>query len=907
MSRKKTLFALTAGLVAVLAVPLALGMNRHEAGSAGDPAGPRIGGEPVPVAVKAVAGESAAVPAQAVGFGLFPPLEARTEPFDRGFRLRFDPEQQAMSYRIASTSAVTAHLIARHESKEEGTGTTWTRYDAAVVDPATRAVRVYPLYEMKMLMTDESPLFEFVDENRVLFVLPRLTGSRLSYDLAALDVREGQVAVVASRFWETQVGPYGQEDFLLGAHYVKGTDDGHGKLILTSFKGRLWRIDAASGEVLSSGKTDYPAYGDPGSKPPRELVYPSPDLSRFVYQREAFANRFELFDTASGGKIGEFGFDEKTSLTDPGIVWSPDGRYFFLEHGRKDQAREVYTDNGVLLYAEGIRFYDRDGKVAANLKLPAAADRDTRMNAFGWADDGKVWIELFGASPREEGEPLKEDSVYKLYDIEKGTLADYSVVRDAGELTETVIYERHKGYSFRSRPYLLADSGSKKLWLPPQDSEAIRNGDRLFTLTRTEEGALLHEWNSSRGSWRMIDFDPVVERRDARLYETPNVVPGGRLVYERRMESSLDYVDPDKELPTNASGLTVLPAAFKEPGGPQEWWEDERNVRTVNGSSERAIGNSRYGKLKIRSMAGERSLKDSGGIRYYGTYAAEFTDRQGKKTKLPKLEGLPLYQEKSPSAIRVYEFDGYDILVFHPNDFRFSKGFDGGSRTILAFAATKQGEAYPLRFAYADASGADRSVAGLPIDANRRIERDGERLIVRAWFGEDGYELELKPDLAGRTLSVVRGIDRSAENGRLAALTSRYANRLEQALGLEDIGLPEGKWSEEQLRSMFTDKAWNNPGFRHLKRDFAESKRKGAPSRAFAWSPIDARFVSPDTIRFTFTLNLWYAIGLAAHLDVALKLVDGDWKVHDLGTLETEKLEGVEGYNGLIVRDPLEL
>jgi len=906
MSRKKVIIALAAGLAVVLAVSLAL-MDRREPGLAGEPAGTLIGVEPAPVAAKAVAGDSEVTPANTAGFALFPPLEVRTEPFERGFRLRFDPEQHTMPYRIASAPAKTAHLIARHASQEDGTGSTWTRYDAAVVDPATQAVRIYPLYEMTMLMADESPLFEFADENRVLFVRPRLTESRLSYDLAALDVRDGRIGVVASRFWETQVGSYGQtEDFLLSAHYAKGTDDS-GQLLLTSFKGRLWRIDVATGEVASSGKTDYPAYGDPGSKPPRELVYPSPDLSRLVHQREAFANRFELIDTASGERIGEFGFDEETSLTDPGIVWSPDGRFFFLEYGRKAQAREVYTDNGVLLYAEGIRFYGRDGKVARTLNLPADADRDRRMNVFGWADGGKVWIEYFDASPEKENEPRKGESIYKLYDIEKGTSTDFFVVRDAGVLTNVAIYEKHKGYSFRSRPYLLADAAAKKLWLPPQNTEAVRNAGSLYTLMRTEEGALLHRWNSSRGAWQMTDFDPVMERNGIRLYETPDVLPGGRLVYTRRMESSLEYVDPDKELPMNASGLTMLPGIFKESSEPKDWWSDNRNVRTENGRITRASGNSRYGTLKIRSTAGERSLKESGGTRYYGSYAAEFTDREGRTAKLPPIEDLSLYQEMSPSEIGVYEFDGYDILVFRPNAFRFSKGFDGGSRSILAFAATEKGEAFPLRFTYADASGTERSAAELLIDHNREIERDGDRLIVRAWIGEDGYEFELKPDLEHSTLAVVKGIERSAENERLTTLTNRYAKLIEQALGLEDIYLPEGKLTEEQLRLMFTEKAWRNPGFGHLKRDFAESKRKGTPSRAFAWTPIDAKFVSPDTIRFTFTLNLWYAVGLAAHLDAALKHVDGEWTVYDFGTLETEKLDGLEGYNGLIVRDPLEL
>jgi len=909
MSRKTVILGLLAGIALIMAVPLALGGKASKPDSPEEAAGSPNAAKTAFLAADSRGEDPKASSAEAQSHGLFPPLAVRTEPFERGFGVRFDPEQNAVPQRIASTPAGTAHLVARHDYREDGSGITWSRYDAVIVDPVSQAASVYPLYEMKMLMTDESVLFESVDENNVLFVLPRLTGSRLSYDLAKLDVRDGRVEVVAAEFWETQVGEYGQsEDFLLSAHYAKGTDDEDGNLLLTSFKGRLWRIGVASGEVAASGMTDYPAYGDPGSKPPRELVYPSPDLSRFVYQREAFANRFELIDTASGAKIGAFEFDGNTSLTDPGIVWSPDGRYFFLEYGRKDRAREVYTDNGVLLYAEGIRFYDRDGQAARTLKLPEKAGRDARMNAFGWADEGKVWIEFFAASSREEGEPLKGDSVYKLFDIETGTLTDYAVVRDVGELINATLHERHPGYSFRSRPYLMADSEKKTLWLPPRDAEAVRNGDSLYTLMRTVDGTLVHKLDSSRGSWRLADFEPAEERHGNLLYETPDVLPDGTLVYARNTGAGLDYVDPDKALPTNASGLAILPAAFKEPGGPQEWREDNRHARTEKGGAARAKGKSRYGTLEIRSKAGERSLQDGGGIRYYGSYAVTFADRQGGTTQLPQLDGLELFLEKKSAAeIRAYEFDGYDILVFLPNSYRFSKGFDDGSRPILAYAAAGTGEVFPLEFRYADAARTERVSAELPIRDNRPIERDGDKLIVRAWLGEADHELVLEPDLKLRALSVVQAVDRSTENEALSTLTNRFSNRIEQALGLEEIDLPEGKMSEEQLRRLFADKAWNNPGFRHLKQDFAESKRRGTPSRAFAWSPIDARFVSPDTIRFTFTLNLWHAIGLAAHLDVSLKLVDGEWTVYDLGTLETEKLDGLPGYNGLIIRDPLEL
>ncbi|MFC5529021.1 hypothetical protein [Cohnella yongneupensis] len=139
----------------------------------------------------------------------------------------------------------------------------------------------------------------------------------------------------------------------------------------------------------------------------------------------------------------------------------------------------------------------------------------------------------------------------------------------------------------------------------------------------------------------------------------------------------------------------------------------------------------------------------------------------------------------------------------------------------------------------------------------------------------------------------------------MASITNRYTGLLEQALGLTEGSHSDIHVDDKELKALFSDQALGNPGFKRLQGDFAKSAADGNPSRAFAWAPIHAEFVSPDTIRFTFTLNLWYAIGLAAHLEVELKQEDGVWKFHDFGTLETEKMEGVQGYNGLLIKDPL--
>jgi hypothetical protein len=222
----------------------------------------------------------------------------------------------------------------------------------------------------------------------------------------------------------------------------------------------------------------------------------------------------------------------------------------------------------------------------------------------------------------------------------------------------------------------------------------------------------------------------------------------------------------------------------------------------------------------------------------------------------------------------------------------------------MAFAATEQGEFYPLTFQYAAGEGL-QSLSVFPINASQPVESDGAQLRLHAWVGHEEYELALKPSLEQRALIVADEADRGGETAFLAEITRQYAGRLEQALGLEEGSYSEEKLDDKLLRALFSDQAWSNPGFQHLRRDFAESKRKGSSSRAFAWMPIEARFVSPDQIRFTFTLNLWYAIGLAAHLEVGLKLENGVWTIRDLGTLETEKLEGLPGYNGLLIENPL--
>ncbi len=762
------------------------------------------------------------------------------------------------------------------------------------------------MYELKTIpRTDGTDLFTLLDDRNVMYIRPAIDGRLLFFDLVRLDIENGEIVTIAPRFWEINLDDEETaEDFILSAHYSKLKDHQYGKLLLTSYKGRLWNIDVSNGEVQTNGKNVYPAFGYPGSTPPRELVFPSPDLQRFVYQHTG-THRFEVVVPSLGESIHPFSFNDSTELMEPGIVWSPDSRLFFIEYGKRNHALGVYTDNGSLLFAQGIRFYDRDGTIIRTLELPSSKDK--RVNVYGWADNGRVWLEFFRAVRLQDREPLKQDIIYKLYDIRSGKLTDYHMMDDLSKLQIKSVIKRHNGYSFRSLPFIIADTKNRLLWQPPSSATAIWSDDQLYIQTASEDISHVHSWNPIKQTWEWAASDLGENDNGNHRFAVPAAFQKQWLFYPRYSNKRIDYVRILEVIERNADGLPILSGEFADEQGSNEWWKDERYVKELDKTDIRAQGNSRYGTLQIVSEAGEIRLTQGGGPHYYGSYRVEFTNLQGEKKLLQPLVDLALHQEGSTPIMRKYEFDGCDVLLFQPKSFRFSKGFDGGVRKIIAYAITERGNAFPLDIQYAHISNELKRSLTFTIDDNVPVELDGENLIVHSLIGGRNYKLAIRPDLKLRTLTVVDAVDRSAEYKQLSEIASRYANRMEQALGLEDIDFPEGKMDEKQLRALFTNEAWNNPGFQHLRTDFAKSKQEGNPSRAFAWNPIDARFISPDTIRFTFTLNLWYAIGLAAHLEVGLKLVDGVWIFHDLGTLETEKLDGLPGYNGLLVRDSLEL
>jgi len=814
---------------------------------------------------------------------------------EQGFELKPSEEGYVSIIETASTSKYVVHGTIRSEEGSDGQ-TSRQIFEVIVMQPNSNDVTIFTLCEILEPYRMNS-FFTVIDESNIMFVRPAIESDVISYDLMRLNIETGDISVISSNIWEVKIEEYGViNDFWTGSHFEPGAAEASGKLMLTTFKGLVLLIDIASGEVLSSKEDMYPAYGDLGSTPPRELVYPSLDLQRLVYQTPKenqiyLPNKFRLHDAASHELIKEINMDEKLQLMFPGIVWNNESDMFLLEYARKETEGVVggMFDNAHYIFAEGIRFFNRDGNAIRDLVVPASSGQ--RMNAFSWAGDGKLWVEYY--SPNGSyGDWLKGDISYKLYDIRSNKLETYSKTSSTSKLDDPVIIKRQNRLNHFSPPFLLVDQNKKLVWEPPIGAQAVFSEGELYMQLYSEDAAHIQHWDSKSNSWVWIVSESGNIYDNHRFFQVPVVYQNQWLVYPRDKVSRVDYIRMSKDIVRTAAGLPVLPGPFAEDrlddqwGGKRETEQDGRDQAAI-----RVKGKSRYGSIQLQAETGELALTSLGEHYYYGTYQVVMIDQSGQKKIVTSLSDLALLQEEPLSSMTSYEFDGYDVLLLQPNSYRFSKGFDGNVKKIAAFAITKQGEAFPLTFQYADAAGMIRTPS-ITINDQAAIHRANDQLIVQSVIGEKRYELALKPDAEDQTLTVVDMVDKTAEYEQLQQIVVRYANLLEQALGLEDIALPNGKMDEEKLRGLFTDRAWNNAGFQYLKKDFVKNKEAGTPSRAFAWSPIDAKWAGPDEIKLTFTLNLWYAIGLAAHLEATMKLVDGVWMFHDFGMLETEKSKG---------------
>ncbi|TYP74528.1 hypothetical protein [Paenibacillus methanolicus] len=726
---------------------------------------------------------------------------------------------------------------------------------------------------------------------------------------------------VAERFWSQTLQDGKEADFLTGLHVAQGKGSAGGKVLLTSFKGRTWLIDRTSGQVQASAGAAYPAFGDPGSSPVRELLFPSPDLGRMVYQPKS-GREFQVLDPAGGKTIGSFGFGEATALMDPGISWNAESTRFYQEFGDASRAFAASSDTGLNLYAQSVRFYNRNGKPERTFTLRGPTD--ARMNVYGWASEHEVWLETFRVStPKPDDQPKKRNIAYKRYDIQTGVLTDYRTVGSPEDLKQPEIVQPYDQLAaFIRGTILLADNKSRTIWPAPNPASAIETEQGLYLHVPSDVGDALYRWTKEKPDWRWLDGRTVVSNQSGEIgpawrFDAPIVHQDRWLVYvepdpvgDDRMKAGSDrtirYAKLAERIKQTAGGLPILPPSISDAPEQHEWWKMDGYYKPAEkATGARVQGKSRYGTIRLKPLAGELEY----GRQYYGDYAVSFQAKTGAVSELPAIQGLRLEQESGVSRMERIEFDGWDLLLFRPQQYRFSKELGPHyPRYLRAYAVTREGEAFPLVFRYADSARGvgERSLAELPLDDNQPVRLQGDAIVMTA--GKDRLELTLQPNLAGRELVVTGATDRKRESEQLRQLAERYTELIEQALGLDEyVDLPGGRTEANKLLALFSEEAWTNPGFQRMKGDFDEQRASGHPSRSFSWPPIDIRSVSPDTVRFTMTLNLFYAIGHAAHLEVALKLEDGVWKIHVLGTLATEKGEGVPGYDGLVIEDPLRL
>ncbi len=828
---------------------------------------------------------------------LFPPLDVTLVAVNDGFQLQFNPEQYPHVNGTVTTSTRIVHGIARYDS--EG-----SRLDALIVEPDQRLVKVLPMFEVELGYLNTSSLFTLIDDQHVMYVQNKLVDNQLKHDLVKINLETGAVTVIAPQIWVVDLDSYGQpDDFLLSNHYAPGDDPGTGKLLLTSFKGQVWKIDLADGSVKHEERRLYPAYGDLGSAPPRELVFPSPDLSSFVYQVGggiAISNDFQVVDPDTGDTHAEWRVPHH--LMSPGIVWLPDSEMFFLEYAVSEPVIGGSFDNAYYVFAQGIHFYHRDGTLMSVLKLPSSSAQ--RMNVYGWSDDDKVWIEFYDPQGSSDAIWTKGDVAYKLYDPHTERLVSYAVTEELDRLRSPVVVRSHTRFLYGSTPFLLVDMDNQLIWEPPLGVNAIYENDRLYIQMKSEEAGHIFSYNEQEQVWEWKLSEAGAYSGEHHYYTAPHAHHDRWLSYFRYQEKRIDYYDMAPAIARNGDGLPVLNGEFAKARMNGEWWQDQQiaGIEELDAGAKRREGVSRYGKLQLQSETAEQLLRYGSAYQYHGHYQVVYTDKQGRAMTIQTGIELALFQEEPIGSMSRYSYDGFDIVVLQPNHYRFSKSFDGGVKRILAYAVTEGGEAFPLDFRYASGSKL-HTEPFITIHDHAAVEQREGRLIVQSMIGDGRFELSLEPNLNAQTLTVVDLRDRTVEYNQLQQIVSRYANRLEQALGLEDIALPEGRMEEEELRALFTDEAWHNPGFQFLRNSFAAHKAAGNPSRAFAWEPIGAKFIGPDTIQVTYTLNLWYAIGLAAHLDAEMKLVDGRWVFHELGTLVTEKLDGMPEYSDLLIVD----
>lgn len=471
----------------------------------------------------------------------FPALTASAAPDLNGFRLTFEDgrNEYIRSLEEDAFDDFAVHLVERDDSSSDSEEDGRHHYDLVVVRPERMEVKTYPLYSATSGGRSHDHHLKMVDERHVMFVQRSENGNdgSLVYELAILDLENGHIRTLPA-FWTVAKGSEEyEEDFLLSAQFAHDENGVATRALLSSFLGKMWLFDLQSGEWFSHGGQTYPAIGDPGSSPPRSLLYPTPDLERFIY-RFPWSNHFMLADTKSGDVNNVFSVEDGMTLSDPGPVWNREGSRFFLEYAAEGNEQGEYFDTGHAVSAEAIGFYDRDGKRMKVLK----AGSGERMSVYNWLDEHRVLIETYKTISQSDSVWAKGEIAYKEYDVLTGKLNSYRHEGEAAKLADPKIVPlRREGATFDSKAAVILDEKNKRIWEPNVYGWTYpsTNGE-LYLDSWSGEFYTIYRWSKER-----LQLDTVAIGSDLR------VIAGNWLILREQEGDGFVYRNANAEIPRN--------------------------------------------------------------------------------------------------------------------------------------------------------------------------------------------------------------------------------------------------------------------------------------------------------------------------------------------------------------------
>ncbi|MBB3112545.1 hypothetical protein FHS18_004646 [Paenibacillus phyllosphaerae] len=821
---------------------------------------------------------------QEAGLTHFDQLMVHIARSDSGFTVTFDNRQAPVVLATTSIGSRIVHTVVRKE-RERARNLMWTAYDAVVLNPDTGEHKVYPLYETPITGSGDAFAIRRLNDQFGWFIRTAGGSGRIDYEIVRIRLDTGVQEVVASGlFAQERLASDRSGDGIVGIHERRADDGSVHQIMLTSQSGRVQMVHMNAGPYEHAWEGLYDAYLDSDDGNPQDRIDPSPDLTRFLAQT-ASGSEVELFDIVRAVPIASIPVGPNNAAASSRAVWNADGSMFYL-----------MEDSGHA--SAGVRFYDRDGQLVRTLDFADTKSRG-QVDVFGWADAESVWL----ARPESE-----KDIAYWLYQVRTGEQLSYRRAASSASLRTASAYAK----GLDRETVLLADHVQRIVWESPAEAVAfgVHQGD-AYVQFGTDIGGYVMRWDGKAAQWRWKASVPEYDWGNAR--SAPVIHNDQWLVYTRHagtVGDSLAYVKMQDHVADSEDGLPVAPLEDTGVEAWTWWTQSDRYVQSSKPGALRVTGFSRYGEIQLKSKADEVKLLYDVQNQYHGSYSVTYTDERGVSRPLPDAGELTLSQPDEEAQMERIELDGMDILLLHTNAFLFNKGFEKDYSAVLVYAVTDQHEAYPLRIRYADASEQEETAAHWLLNDNAPVIVHEDRLLAHAGLDGQRFEVQAEVDAVHQELRIVELRNVEKEYAALYKIVSRYSHLFEQSLGLDEgLNLPEGRMDEPRLQRLILEQASANPGYRIMKREF-EEERKQNPLREFAWEPIDYRFVSPDTIQVTFTLNLFYAIGQAAHMEAVLKLVDGVWRFHDFGTLMTEKLRGnvpQPELNGILVEDTLKL